>query len=235
MNQVTVGILGGMGPRATVIFEQRLLDAFEGSDQDLPRIISVNDGSIPDRTKFLESNGPDPLIALLRSAGILMDAGADIICLPCNTAHASRILGRLQERLPLPVIDMPAAALMQAEELQVQSLLVMATRGTGLARVYQSQGGEIICQFPAAAEQNSIDTAIELIKHGQPDRVDTKRLNKIIKNSGCDAAVLACTELSLLQTRLASPGVMIIDAMDCLVRCCIERVSSYTKRQGAIS
>lgn len=228
----TIGILGGMGPRATLAFEQRLLDAFEGSDQDLPRIISVNDGQIPDRTAFLTMKGSDPYIALMRSAKILASAGVDVVCLPCNTAHAPQILGRLQAQLALPFIDMPAATLAVAEAMELKKLLILSTRGTIVSRVYQSRSIDIICVFPTNLSQNQIDNAIECIKLGNIDNVNIETLRKIIKKSDCDGVVLACTELSMLGNTLEVPGVKQIDAVDCLVQRCVEHFSSYNKIEG---
>lgn len=227
MRPLTVGILGGMGPRATVVFQQRLFDAFRGSDQDLPRIISVNDGSIPDRTNFLNKEGSDPYQALLRSANILKNAGVDIVCMPCNTAHAPQILGRLQGNLALPIIDMPAATLATAETLLAKNLVILGTRGTRLSRVYQSRSINISCKFPNEQQQNQVDKTIELIKLGSLDQVDIQALRNTIEQAGCDAAVLACTELSLLKPQLSTAKTVIIDSMDCLVATCISIVSGY--------
>ena len=106
-----IGILGGMGPRATVEFERRLVNLFAGNDQAIPPIVSINDGSIPDRTQFLLGEGADPHEKLAAAAKRLLACGATIICMPCNTAHAEPILGRLQARLDLPLVHMPAGCL----------------------------------------------------------------------------------------------------------------------------
>ena len=231
MKTPIIGILGGMGPRATVVFQQRLFGAFEGSDQELPRVICVNDGNIPDRTEFLTNNGTDPLQALLSGANILVDAGVSIICMPCNTAHAPQILGRLQGRLALPIVDMPAATLACAEELSVQQLLVLATRGTKQSQVYQLRSFGIACKFPDAEQQLVVDRAIEQIKSGDIDMLDLTELNKIISTSKCDAVALACTELSLLQSKIETNDVTIIDSMDSLVTACLKFVSRYNSKK----
>ncbi len=228
MSQPTIGILGGMGPRATVVFEQRLLDALEGCDQALPTILSINDGGIPDRTAFLTANGQDPLDRLKINADILLSAGANLICMPCNTAHAPQILGRLQAQLALPILDMPGAAVLKLEQLGVKQPLVLATRGTQMAQVYQSRSMTLDCQFPNDSDQIIVDKIIAAIKTGDSSDQLAKETGQLITRSDCDSVVLACTELSLLKPNLSCDK-PIIDAMDSLIESCLQLVLDYTK------
>lgn len=220
----TIGVLGGMGPRATVEFEQRLIDSLEGSDQEMPRIITVNDGSIWDRTEYLIGQGNDPLEQLIPGARLLRKAGVDVVCLPCNTAHAGGILARLQAVVPLPVIDMPAACVARALSLDVKRLLVIGTEGTRSASVYQSRAGRAeVCALDDQ-QQVSATKLIAVIKSGQSiDRQLLQSLVETIEGNGCDGVVLACTELSLVKEELETmvgENIKIIDSVDELVRRC---------------
>lgn len=219
----TIGILGGMGPRATVEFEQRLVASLEGSDQDMPRIITINDGTIWDRTEYLTGDGNDPLEQLVPAARLLQRAGVDVVCLPCNTAHAAGILARLQAVVPLPVIDMPAACVARAISRGVRQLLVVGTDGTRSAEVYQSRAGRAAVNALTDQQQVQVTTLIAAIKSGA--RIDSDQLQLLaetIKQSGCDGIVLACTELSLIREALETmlEEVTIIDSVDELVERC---------------
>src|SRR6266542_21450 len=108
MSLPTIGILGGMGPRATVQFEQLLLDRLPGTDQQLPTIISVNDGAIPDRSAYLLGKGLDPVFRLQHNLEMLEQMDARIVAIPCNTACAPRIFNRLRTAVNTKLVNLPA-------------------------------------------------------------------------------------------------------------------------------
>ena len=221
MNSINIGILGGMGPRATVVFEDRLISSFKGSDQLLPRIISVNNSQIPDRSDFVRGLTNDPIDELVYSANILKSANVDVVCMPCNTAHNSKIMARLMAIAPLPIIDMPAACLIQAESKNIQKLLILGTVGTVQSKIFDSRSVDIECVYPSVHDQKLVTNIIYGIKNGdQISKNQTEGLKKIIKASDTDAVVLACTELSLVPKRHLG-GLTVIDSMDVLVKQCI--------------
>jgi len=87
-NQKTIGILGGMGPRATdYLFDLIISHTAAKSDKDHPRVLISSNSKIPDRTAHLVDNGPSPLPLLIKEARRLQTAGADFIVMPCITAH----------------------------------------------------------------------------------------------------------------------------------------------------
>jgi len=103
-----VGILGGMGPAATADFYAKLTSRTPAvSDQDHLRVIIWSDPTIPDRSRALTGEGPDPTPTLRRGAQGLRAAGASLLAVPCNTAHA--FLPGIMDGLDIPVVDMIAA------------------------------------------------------------------------------------------------------------------------------
>lgn len=222
MTNQTIGILGGMGPRATIEFESRLLSAIEGGDQSMPRLISANDGSIPDRSDFLLNIGPDPLSVLIEKAILLKRANVDIVCMPCNTAHSPKILSRLMARVPLPIIDMPAACMLQAEEMGFKSVLILGTSGTKKEGLFDSRSVNIDCIYPEDNDQLIILDVIQKIKNNHKvTNQDIKSINNICKQKNPDGIIIACTELSMIANDILA-DYWIIDSIDILVESCIK-------------
>ena len=88
MSEKTIGILGGMGPEATIDLYYRIIKATPAcKDQDHIKTIIYSNPKIPDRTKAILSEGRSPLPELLSTASAIKRAGADFIIIPCNTAH----------------------------------------------------------------------------------------------------------------------------------------------------
>jgi aspartate racemase len=85
----TVGVIGGLGPYATLDFFERVLNRTRAQhEQDHLRLIIDNNTRVPDRNAFMRGDGPSPAPALAASAKGLQDVGADFIVMACNTTHA---------------------------------------------------------------------------------------------------------------------------------------------------
>ncbi|HET6780529.1 MAG TPA: amino acid racemase, partial [bacterium] len=88
MGEKVIGVLGGLGPWATLdLFEKILTLTPAAKDQDHLRLIIDNNPKIPDRSPAILGTGEDPTPALVETARNLERAGADFIVIPCNTAH----------------------------------------------------------------------------------------------------------------------------------------------------
>lgn len=228
MSELTIGILGGMGPRATVEFEKRLIERYAGGDQAVPKIVSVNNTRTPDRSAFLSAGGNDPLDELLQSAKLMKLAGVDVVCMPCNTAHSSKILPRLMALLPLPIIDMPAACLLQAELKGYKRVMILGTEGTRLSEVFDSRAINIEVIYPNQIVQQAVNKLISSVKNKQRIRQQDKAVIKQARlASNADVVLLACTELCLL-SRAMFEGITVIDSLDVLADRCAAIITSYT-------
>jgi aspartate racemase len=221
MSNIKIGILGGMGPRATVDFQNRLFSRFSGAEQGIPTIISVNNSSIPDRSSFIVSSTTDPLPELIYSSQILRMAKVDVVCMPCNTAHNPKILSRLMAVAPLPIIDMPAACILVSESLGLNRVLILGTAGTADSRLFNARSLTTNCIYPDRKIQELISGIISKIKTG--GNISSKQSTRLIKYVNLispDAVILACTELSLLPKKLFSQFT-VIDSLDVLVEQCV--------------
>ena len=106
MTEKIIGIIGGMGPEATVDFMNRIIRATPAKDDiDHIRLIVDNNPKIPSRMKaILEQTGEDPTPCLVEMARKLADWGADILTIPCNTAHYYYQI--IKDAIDIPVLNM---------------------------------------------------------------------------------------------------------------------------------
>jgi aspartate racemase len=132
-----VGVVGGVGPAATVDFLAKIVrNTPAGRDQEHVKVVVEQNPQIPDRTENLLGDGADPTIALYSTCKRLEAADADIIAIPCNTAHA--FVERIQPYLSIPVVNMLFETV---EEIRRRfpdrkRVGLLATSGTVSSRVY---------------------------------------------------------------------------------------------------
>ena len=100
-----IGILGGLGPEATVFIFQKILQHTPASkDQEHLRILIDNNPKIPERLPAILGSGPDPVPMMVSSGQALTRAGAEFIIIPCVSAHY--FLPELRRKITLPILSM---------------------------------------------------------------------------------------------------------------------------------
>lgn len=201
-----LGVLGGLGPLATVYFMDmtvKMTDALK--DQDHIPMIVVNDPTIPDRTDFiLDKNKPNPLPKMIESAKILENAGADIIVMPCNTAHF--FYSEIEKSVNIPMIHIIDSAVERAvkdapRENPVK-IGVLATKGTIISGAYR----DVINKYdgiyiePSEGDLRDLsDIIYNEVKSGkEPDVKKFLSIAENLRNRGADKVILGCTELSII-------------------------------------
>jgi aspartate racemase len=204
----TIGVLGGMGPAATVDFYRRIVEAVEAArDQDHLHVLIDSDPSVPDRTAFLLGDGPDPVPALIAMARRLEGAGAELLVMACNTASA--FAPRVAAAVGVPLLNWPdeVARGILARRPQTARAGVLATTGTIATGLYQRAfgGHGVAVLVPDAPAQEQVMQAIygpEGVKAGSGDwrtaRAQVLSCGEGLAEAGADVLVLACTELSVL-------------------------------------
>ena len=222
----TLGVIGGMGPAATVDFLRRVIDATPAQrDQDHLHIILDNDPSVPDRTAAIEGKGPDPSPQLAAIASRLELAGADTLVMPCNSAH--HFADAITRAVSIPLLDWPAIVAKQAVAQGARSAGILATTGTVTAGVYKRALEECDCATvePLVRDQDEVMSVITEIKegeYGEANALDRIRLVAgTLVEQGADVLVLACTELSALtatRSLATSSAVPLLDASDVVAR-----------------
>ncbi len=216
-----VGILGGMGPEATVLLMRKVLDAVKARDDadHIPLIVDQNP-QVPSRIAFLiEKRGEDPAPVLAAMARQLQDAGAEALAMPCNTAH--HFVPSICAATTLPFLDMVAAATAKAVDLvmgagTVGILASPAVRKIGLFdRAFTGSG---VTPLYAKDEAATLAAIRQIKSGGDLDQARTalRQASQELLDRGAKVQMIACTEFSLIAEATA-PGVRSFDTLDTLV------------------
>ncbi|HDJ32856.1 MAG TPA: amino acid racemase [Bacteroidetes bacterium] len=208
-----IGILGGMGPGAThALFGLIISHTLARRDQDHIRILIDNRPDIPDRSAFVLGEGPDPVPAMLESARGLEQMGADLLLIPCNTAHY--FLDRIRPFLKVRILDMIRIC---ADEIQtswpgIRQVGLLSTLGTYATEIYQrvlqERGLEVL--VPGKNDREKLMEVIygpQGIKAGtiQPHAKEITRVGEGLIKAGAGLIISGCTELSLVLDKQAFP------------------------------
>lgn len=198
-----LGILGGLGPMSTVYFYQMLTEHTPAQcDQDHLDIVISSRATTPDRTAYiLGESEDDPFAQMERDAEMLVQYGATLLAIPCNTAHY--FYDRLARSLPVPILNMVRLTVQHAKANGCTRLGILATSGTVNSNTYQRMCRAENIDFAIPCKQNQqhlMDIIYGQIKQGKP--VDLTLFHQIadeLRAAGCEYAVLGCTELSLIK------------------------------------
>lgn len=234
----TLGILGGMGPKATAVLYDRIVDATCAErDQDHIKTIILSDTEIPDRTEAILEERTDELREkLIEDARRLEGYGAEVMIMPCNTAH--HFIDDIRGRVGSTVIDMVDTAVEDALEKTGEgaAIGIMATDGTVASKIYdralQKRGASAV--YPSAEAQEILMSIIyDDIKNGKIP--DDERIREAASEleSRCDGIILACTELSVCRDRFPEKE-KYVDAMDSVVFAAIEACGAQKRDTNEI-
>lgn len=211
-----LGILGGMGPEATNLFYKFVMCRTDATkDQEHIPAVILSDTSMPDRTVAIKSGkGDEVYTKLLSDAQLLERCGCTVLAIPCNTSHC--FVDRLQDDISVPIVNMIRETANHLAKSGKKRPGILATDGVVQAGLYKREcaafGMEAI--YPDDDTQRLVMSVIyDEIKRGEKgSRATFQRIDKAMRDLGCDCAVLACTELSVFSTyhRLSS---FYIDAM----------------------
>ena len=215
----TLGILGGLGPMATVYFYELLTRHTRAScDQEHLDLVISSRATTPDRTAYIIGESEDsPLPAMLAEAKKLADYGAQVLVMPCNTAHY--FFDSVRCAVEIPVISIIDATLTLCSRLGCRRVGLLATRGTVETKTYQRRAGKlgIECAVPEEADQALVTSLIyDDIKQGKaPDMEKFRTVSAHLREKGCECIILGCTELSLIKRENAL-GREYVDSMEAL-------------------
>jgi len=198
-----IGILGGMGPEATLDLYRHIINLTPAArDQDHIRILIYSNPKIPDRTRAIVGDGESPLPCLIQSADILEKGGAGIIAMPCNAAHY--FLPEMQQSVSIPILDMieETCRKLRLHFPNAKTVGLIAAIGTVRSSVYHkalSRMG-IGILTPDEPDQQKIQDAITHVKAGVHNGSTQETFHSIgmrLIKAGAEAIILGCTEVPL--------------------------------------
>ena len=200
MDKKTLGIIGGMGPLATVELFRKLVTLTRAqSDREHIHILVDNFPQVPDRTASILDGGESPVPYILEAGGRLVQSGAELLLLPCNTSHY--YYGEIASRLPVPLLNMLELTALHLQKEGVHQVGLLATDGTIKTRVFEKALAEVGIRtlLPDEYGQKTVMDVIYLqVKAGKPtDRAALERVLDKLRARGADRIVLGCTELPL--------------------------------------
>lgn len=188
---------------STVYFYEMITSHTEVScDQDHIDMVISSASTTPDRTGYiLGTSTENPAVRMIEEAKKLEKFGADVIAIPCNTAHY--FYSEVQENINVPIIHIIYETVKYCKSLGADKIGIMATDGTVISNTYQRIANEvgIDCIVPSAENQQKVmDIIYGSVKQGKP--VDMKSFYSVsreLTKAGCDRIILGCTELSLIK------------------------------------
>jgi aspartate racemase len=222
-----IGVLGGMGPAATVDFLAKLIRLTPAErDQDHVPVVVLSEPRVPDRVgPIMDGRGPSPLDALRRGLRTLERAGAGCIAIPCHTAHFWYDQMVASAHVPILHIANAVLADLARQGITGGPVGLLATAATLRAGFYQERLGTAgyVCAVPAAdIMATCVLPAIAQVKQGRAGDAAPLLVRAIdhLRMRGVQTVLLACTELPLALAAASDPPAC-IDATEALARASI--------------
>mgnify|MGYP005725436913 CR=1 FL=1 len=229
----TVGILGGMGPKSTIDLMQKIVECTPAQkDQDHIRMLVDNRPQIPDRTRGIHGTGPSPLMMMQESVQLLEKWGAEIIAIPCNTAH--HYIEDIQQVVAIPVINMIQLLSNHLHQNYSpgQPILLLATSGSLKANLFQKYLKNFELVLPPEDIQKSYimeaiygERGIKAIGYNATSRQKILDAIEALSSYTPVCIIAGCTEIGIALNGIElKPS--IIDPLDLLANDIVKRAYS---------
>lgn len=211
-----IGVLGGMGPSATVDFMDKIIQLTPAScDQEHLPVVVANLPQVPDRSRAILGMGADPLPALLEGIDILNTANVGVIAIPCNSSH--HWYAQMAQRSHCHVIHIAQACVAAIPVVENAKVAIFATQGAIASGFYQSalQARGIDFFIPdASSGQPWIDTCIRSIKAGEmvAGGQALHQALAAVQAHGVSAVIMGCTEIPIAARHMEPTDVALIDS-----------------------
>lgn len=223
-----LGVIGGMGPLATVSFYERVvLNTVAKCDNEHIDMVVLSHASMPDRTKcIIENKGGEFLEVIKKDFKILEDIGVEAVAIPCNTSHY--FFDEFKKFTSLRIINMIEETILEVKKRGIEKIAVFGTLGTLNSKVYEkyaNQHGLLVKEVSPEDKQAVMDIIYDI---KETNALDGRRFVDILSRY-CDdetVGIIACTELSLLDI---PRDINTIDALNVLVKRSIELSGAKVK------
>jgi len=222
-----LGVLGGMGPAATAEF-LRLLAELAGAerDQDHPKILLCSNPQIPDRTAAILWGGEDPAPLILEGLKTIESWGAELLAVPCSTAHV--FIDQFREKLQVPLVHIVEETLSLARQRSPEGAWLIATMATIASGIYsreaQSQRYDLL--LPDEDVQEELQEIVSLVKanHLGESGMAMAEVVRGLQKKRPLPVVGACTELPLAYKASGLDPKGMVSSLESLAEACLERI-----------
>ena len=213
-NGKKLGVLGGMGPAAAAEFLRQLAAKCPAAtDQEHPVVYMIGDCEIPDRSTAIFGKGESPAPVLEARLRQLCDMGAEVLAVPCNTAHY--FIDDFKAALPQPLVHIIEETVLAAQRLNPEGAWMLSTHGTRASGLYQKYADKhgYTLYLPNEEQAEKAQQAIFYVKAGELDL----------------PVMTACTELPLGYAASGLPLDREVSSIGALVDACIRMLYDEVK------
>lgn len=223
-NNYTLGVIGGMGPMATALFMQMIIEHTDATcDQEHLPMIVRHLPNIPDRTAYILGDSDKSPAPYIKEAALkLQKEGVAQIAVPCVTSHFFH--DEIQKDVSIPVLDGLEDAAEVLEEKGYKKVGVMATNGTVSSGLFTKALSDknIDCIYPDETHQQYVmDVIYDCVKSNRiADKDKVQKVLSYLQDTGAEVVVLGCTELSLIPKEYLIGETL--DVMEALAIRCIK-------------
>lgn len=228
------GVLGGMGPEATLVFLEKFYSLTRGRrEQARPALLVNIDPEVPDRNEAWRGLGTDPSASIAQMGRSLRRAGADFCVIACITAHG--FVKSFEEEVGIPLIRMPdVVAEAMATRANAQSPVGLLATTTTLEmklfhEAFAARDSSVI--EPDQSGQATLMDAIYSIKKGEEARSNVLAVAASLVARGAHTLLLGCTDLSVLGP-LHLEGCTVVDALDLLAERTLAEIEKAASSGG---
>ena len=225
-----LGVIGGMGPLATVKFYDKIvLNTEAHNDNEHIDLIVLNHSTMPDRTKcIIENKDTEFLNEIKKDLEILERIGIDVVAIPCNTSHY--FYDEFKNFTNLKIINMIEETILEIKRREIKKVAVFGTLGTLNSKVYNKYAKENGIEVKELSLEDKKTVMDIIYKIKETNNLESKDFVEIL-NRYCNdktIGIIACTELSLLDI---PENLNTIDALDVLVNKSIEYSGAKIKNK----
>ena len=201
----TVGVIGGMGPEATVDFMARVIALTPADrDQEHVRMLVDSNPQVPDRQQAMRDADGGPVRRSLAEMAKRLESGAaDFLVMPCNTAHAFMDDAVNDVAIPfVSIIDVTVQSIID-EHPEVRTVGLLATDACLAAGVYQQAAAKaaLALALPDEIDQEECMALIFKVKAGDTSAPVRRRMTVLAERligMGAQAVIAGCTEIPLV-------------------------------------
>ena len=227
-----IGIIGGLGPEATVDYYKEIINAFKNGNGDLdyPEIIIYSVNMAHFIGLMREKKYDHATAYISEKIEGLKQAGADFAALSANTPH--QLFDQLRERSGIPLISIVEATCNEAKSKELKRAGLFGTEFTMNASffpdVFKKKGIEVI--MPGEEDKELINyklfSEIELgIFKDETRELLIGIIEKMVREQHIDSLILGCTEFPLILTAETYAGIPILNT----TKIHVESIAKYCR------